>query len=218
MGGGLANLVRRIRRAVVKDRLGELDEPVAEQVPGKTIAGGRVVVEPESLQRLGAFQDGGIGGIQDPPVERKPCRTRIEQRIGNYGIHLAEPGNVPKLGNEAAITLDPGWAELDVAARTGQRADGEAQGVGAVFVDEVERIERVALGFRHLLAALVAYQPMDIDLPERHVVHEVQTHHHHPGDPEEDDVEARHQHVAGIVASQLGRFLRPAQRRERPQG
>ncbi len=58
---------------------------------------------------------------------------------------------------------------------------------------------------------------MDIDGAERHLAHEVHAHHHHPGDPEEDDVVARHQHVAGVVAGQVRRLVRPAERAERPQ-
>ena len=58
-------------------------------------------------------------------------------------------------------------------------------------VDEVERVDDVALGLRHLLAVLVADEAGDVDVLERHVAHELQAHHHHARDPEEDDVEAR---------------------------
>ena len=61
-------------------------------------------------------------------------------------------------------------------------------------VDEVERVDDVALRLRHLLAVLVADQAGDVDLAERHVAHELEAHHDHPGDPEEDDVEAGDQH------------------------
>ena len=63
----------------------------------------------------------------------------------------------------------------------------------------------------------VAHQGVDIDVAEGHLAHEVQPHHHHAGDPEEDDVEAGDQHVAGIVALQLRRLLGPAQGREGPE-
>jgi hypothetical protein len=43
------------------------------------------------------------------------------------------------------------------------------------------------------------------------------TGHHHPRDPEEDDVEARDQYVTGVVPLQFRRLFRPAQRGERPQ-
>ena len=38
---------------------------------------------------------------------------------------------------------------------------------------------------------------VDVDVVERHLLHEVQAHHHHAGDPEEDDVEAGDQRAVG---------------------
>ena len=73
------------------------------------------------------------------------------------------------------------------------------------------------LDFDIFWPALVAHQGVDVDGAERHIAHEVQAHHHHAGDPEEDDVEAGDQHVGRVVALQLRRLLRPAERRERPQ-
>ena len=58
---------------------------------------------------------------------------------------------------------------------------------------------------------------MDVDVAERHFLHEVQAHHHHAGDPEEDDVEAGDENVGRVVALQLRRLVRPAEGRERPQ-
>ena len=46
---------------------------------------------------------------------------------------------------------------------------------------------------------------MDVDVVERHLVHEVQPDHHHPRDPEEDDVEAGDEHGrSGSSASTSG--------------
>src|SRR5439155_27077960 len=58
---------------------------------------------------------------------------------------------------------------------------------------------------------------MDVDGAERDVTAEVQPHHHHPGDPKEDDVKACNEHVRRIIPRQLGRLLGPTERRERPQ-
>ena len=64
---------------------------------------------------------------------------------------------------------------------------------------------------------------MDVDVLEGllrlafGVLGEMQAHHHHPGDPEEDDVEAGDQRRGRVVAGKLRRLFRPAQRRERPQ-
>ena len=49
------------------------------------------------------------------------------------------------------------------------------------------------------------------------VIHEMQAHHHHARDPEEDDVEAGDQRGGRIIALEFFGFVRPAERRERPQ-
>ena len=84
-------------------------------------------------------------------------------------------------------------------------------------VDQVQRIDHVAPRFRHLVAFVIADQAMHVHLPERHIAHELKTHHHHAGHPEEQDIEAGHQHRARIKARKLRRFLRPAQGGEGPQ-
>jgi hypothetical protein len=67
----------------------------------------------------------------------------------------------------------------------------EPGGVRAVALHPVQRVDAVALGLRHLLAELVTDQTVQEDVVERlHVVHRVQAEHHHPDDPEEQDVVA----------------------------
>src|SRR5687768_18078569 len=56
----------------------------------------------------------------------------------------------------------------------GERGQRKAQRVAAIAVDQIERVDDVAARFRHLLAALVAHQGMDIDRAERHIAHEMQ--------------------------------------------
>ncbi len=56
---------------------------------------------------------------------------------------------------------------------------------------------------------------MDVDVLERHPAGEMHRHHDHPGDPEEDDVEARDQHGRGQEQVLLDRLGRPADGRER---
>ncbi len=83
-------------------------------------------------------------------------------------------------------------------------------------VDDVERIQPVAACLRHLLAFGIAHEPGDVDFAKRHFADEVQRHHDHPRDPEEDDVVAGHEDVGRVVHLELARFLRPAERAERP--
>ena len=58
---------------------------------------------------------------------------------------------------------------------------------------------------------------MDVNVVERHLLHKVQAHHHHAGNPEENDVKAGDERAGRIEPFQLRRFVGPAQGRERPQ-
>ena len=58
---------------------------------------------------------------------------------------------------------------------------------------------------------------MDVDGAEGDIAHEVKPEHHHPGDPEEDDVEARDQVAIRIVGLERLGALGPAESRERPE-
>ena len=58
---------------------------------------------------------------------------------------------------------------------------------------------------------------MDVDRVEWRFIHEMQTHHHHPGDPEEDDVEAGDEGVGRVVALHLRGVVGPPKGRERPE-
>ncbi len=51
---------------------------------------------------------------------------------------------------------------------------------------------------------------MDIDIAKRHITHELQTEHHHPGDPEEDNVEAGDQYIGRVESLELQGLIWPA--------
>ena len=91
-------------------------------------------------------------------------------------------------------------------------------------VDHVEGVQHVALGLGHLLAFFVTDKARDVDGLERDlrlavfVLDEVHGHHDHPGNPEEDDVEAAHQHVGRVEGLERLCVVRPAQGGEGPQG
>ncbi len=199
-----AGLGRRRCVAAGKDRLDQLEIPVAIDVPDEVIDGAGRLVEAEGLQGLG---DGGkrpLALAGDPAVQRHLGGGRIEAGARHAFVHLGEARGVPQLGGEVAIALDAGRAELDVAPLRRHGGQGEAQRVGAVGVDQVEGIDDVPLRLRHLLALLVADQRVDVDVAEGHLLHHVQAHHHHARDPEEDDVEAGDQHVGRVIACSSG--------------
>src|SRR5258708_30855131 len=68
-----------------------------------------------------------------------------------------------------------------------------------------------------LLALGIAHKAMQVDGMEWDDAKEVNTGHRHTRDPEEDDVVAGLHYRGWIVAQQVGGYLRPAERTERPQ-
>ena len=76
----------------------------------------------------------------------------------------------------------------------------------------------VAFRLAHALAVRIAHQAVDVDVFERHPAGELQRHHDHPGDPEEDDVVARDKHARRQKQFELLRLPGPAERGEGHQG
>ncbi len=58
---------------------------------------------------------------------------------------------------------------------------------------------------------------MHVDVVERDVARELEPHEDHAGDPQEEDVARRQQHVGRVEGAQLVGLVGPAERRERPQ-
>jgi len=59
---------------------------------------------------------------------------------------------------------------------------------------------------------------VDIDVLEGHIAHELQTHHNHPGHPEEQNIEAGDQRRGRIIGFEFRCLIRPSQRRKGPEG
>ena len=93
----------------------------------------------------------------------------------------------------------------------------EPERVGAGLVDHPERVDDVALRLRHLLALGIADEARQVDGVEGLAVGQVEAQHHHPGDPEEDDVVARLHDRRRVEPPVVGRVVGPAEGRERPQ-
>ena len=149
--------------------LRELQIPVAVDVPDEAIGRAGRLVEAIALDRRGDLARRLGKLVPDPLVQRLGRKPRIEAGHQRRAVHLAEARRVPELGREIAIALDALRRELDVAALCGHGGKREAQRVRAVVVDQVQRIDDVALRLRHLGAALVAHQRVDVDVGERHL-------------------------------------------------
>ena len=216
-GGGGAGL--RPGRAVGtgQHRLGELQIPVAEDIPGEVVDRARRRVEAVGVEGCGHGAGRTRGLAHDPAVDPALGLRGIEAGDRRTAIGLAEARRVPELGGEVAVAGDAALGELDVAPLRLHRGEGEAQRIGAVGLDQRQRVDHVALALGHLLPLLVAHQGMDVDRAEGDIAHEVKSEHRHPGDPEEDDVEAGDQVAVGVVGLERVAALGPAEGREGPE-
>ena len=116
----------------MQDRLGELDIPVAEGVPGEMVERVGGVVELEVLDRRGDARRrsrASDAAIQRLTVSVAPAGSK--PGTSAQLVHLGIARRVPQLGREVAIALDAALGELDVAALRRQRRQGEAQRVGS---------------------------------------------------------------------------------------
>ena len=115
-----------------------------------------------------------------------PDRSRAAHAL----VHLGEARGVPELGREVAVAFDALVDSLMSRPCAAMAASVKRSASAPYSSMSAERVHDVALRLRHLLPLLVAHEGVDVDVAERHLLHEVQPHHHHAGDPEEDDVEA----------------------------
>ncbi len=100
----------------------------------------------------------------------------------------------------------------------GQPSQTESQSIGPKFVDDVDRIDAIALALGHGLAIAIQDLGVNEDFAEGNLAHIVQAHQHHAGDPQRDDVAAGDQRAGRIEVLQFRRLFRPAEGRMRPQG
>ena len=158
-----------------------------------------------------------MGQLRQDPAVHRAFDPGIVDLAGRAAlIHLGKAGGVPELGGKVAVAFDGLFGEADIAPLPGHAAHREAQGVRAIFVDQFQRVHGIALGLGHFLALLVEHEGVDVDVLERNFPHEFEAHHHHPGDPEEDDVERGDQRCRREEGVQISRLVRPALCGERP--
>ena len=96
--------------------------------------------------------------------------ARPQPRLDPVHVHEHEARRIPDLVGEGAIAVGAALVERDVGAGRGHRRQREARRVRAEALDDLQRIDHVALGLRHLLPLGIAHQRVDVDLPERHAV------------------------------------------------
>ena len=123
---------------------------------------------------------------------------------------------VPELVGEVAALLDLGVGEAHVLGR-GHRQQAEAQGVGAVDVDLLQRVDPGAEALRHPPPVAGLDHRVHVDVAEGDGAGELEPHHHHPRHPEEEDLARGGEEAGRVEGAQLRRLVGPAERREGPE-
>ncbi len=216
----------RVGIPVVEPRLDDLQVPVAELRPEERVEAEHAVGEVVAVEGLAEGADLALQPRDDPAVldpvrpglepSPHPRRSSLLRGLG-VRVQQDQPRGVPHLVRQVAPLLDPVRRVAHVLRR-GHGQEAEAQRVGAVDLDLVEGVDPGAERLRHPASVGRLDDRGDVDVVERPLAHELDPHHHHPRDPEEEDVARRHQRVGGIErVQQRGRLVGPAERRERPQ-
>ena len=209
----------RVLVAVVEPRLDDLQVPVAELRPEERVeaehARGR------SRSRRAPRRRRRPSRCSRETIQRSSTSAAVGPRPRGLGLRAA----LSRISREAFHILfarsRPCWIAVGRVAHVlgrGHRQQAEAQRVGAVDVDLVERVDPGAERLRHPPSVGRLDDRGDVDVVERDVAGELDPHHHHPRDPEEDDVARRGQEAGGIEGvAAAGRLVGPAEGRERPQ-
>ena len=177
--------------AVLVGWLHHLKIPAGELVPEESI---------DRHERVGDAILGEVGvhlGIGLAEFALKPARSDAA-RLVLLGVcrHLPalhQSEGVPYLVVEVASLLAERLVEEDVVARGRTQHHAHAHAVGAILLDELDGVGRIAEALRHLAAQFVAHDTREIDVLEGLVVAILIARHDHARHPEEDDIRTRHE-------------------------
>ena len=125
-------------------------------------------------------------------------------------------GHLPQLVGKTLIGRDAVLVEAHVLPAGANGCGPGADRVGAVLVDEVERVDDVTFRLAHPAPIGRLDRARDEDVGERVPGGELDAEHDHSSDPEEDDVASGHQQVSRVEPLQLRRLLGPSEDGERP--
>ena len=203
---------------VAQARLDDLQVPVAQLAVDEVVEAERDLREVEAVQarlRLGLRR---LQAREDPAVlDRARLRPGAGRGVGVVAdAQHDEARRVVELVGERLALGDLLLAEAHVL-RGGHRQQPEAHGVGAVggevaalrerrrpraALDERQRVDAGAQRLAHPPPVGRLDDRVDVDVLERDVVGEAQPQHHHPRDPQKQDVAPRREHVGRIEGLQ----------------
>ena len=178
---------------MIEIELDQLQVPVTQLVPDKVVDELSPLVKSVFLQGPCGLGDGPVEPSQDPFIRGTAlCQVYPLTVVAIiFQVHCGEPCRVPDLVGEVAISLDPLLGEPDIPTLRGEGSKAETKGIGAILFDHHQGIDDVPLGLAHLLSLHISHQGMNVDIAKGDIPHKLESHHHHPRHPEEEDVKTR---------------------------
>ena len=121
-------------------------------------------------------------------------------------MHLPQTRDIPELCGKIAAFFDLLFVEPNVLTTWRDAHQTKSQAVGAIFLNQLERIRRVAQRLRHLSPELVTNQAREINMTKRNIVFiavgfarlELKPRDNHARHPEENDVRRGDEHAGWI--------------------
>src|SRR5574344_704268 len=106
---------------------------------------------------------------------------------------------IPNFIAEVAALFADAFIERQIVAGRSRKKHAHTHTIGAIFVNQHNRIGTIAKRFGHFASQLVAYYTCKIHVFERYIVTVFFAGHNHTCHPEEYDVGSRYEVVGGIV-------------------
>ena len=139
---GLACLV-----VALQGRLDKFQVPVTEDMPDELVDRASSIIEAIGFNALRNGSCSFFRFTDNPFIDALAQSGRVKTRNPLAFVHLQEAGSIPDLGAEVAIAFDPRRGELDIAALCRHRRERKAQRIGTVFINQLQGINHVPLGF-----------------------------------------------------------------------
>ena len=158
--------------------------------------------------------DGVLQAGQDPAVSKGQRRRLAEASYPSR--FMRQSATRSRSYWQSFALLRCGSNKTHIVARRIACNEHEAQRIGSIFVNNFQGVNAVTQGFTHLPALFIADKTMDEDMLKGNFLHKFHAHGDHAGNPEENDVIARHQDARRIKLLQFVRLVRPAKGGKRP--
>jgi len=189
-------------------------------MPQKLIEGTRRIVETIGIQVPFRLLHRFSQTRTNPAIREGQVRPGRFSRGGReiLQVHEGKTSGIPDFVDEELISRNALFRHPHIAPLSGKGRQSIAKGIGSVFFYHFQGIDTVSPRFAHLFAPFITHKGMKVYIPEGNILHHIEPHHHHPGNPEEQDIEPRNEERGRIKRLQCRGVFRPAEGGKGPQG